>query len=342
MSKSRGTVIKPLDLLQVYGLDAFRYFLMREMVFGLDANYSDQAFVERYNTDLANNLGNAVSRVLNMAGRYLGSRVPKPTAEGPIPGVATETWTTYIDAMEAMEPHKALEGVWRLLDAVNLFVQESKPWEMAKAGEQAQVEAVLYTCLEALRIVSELIEPFMPTVAKAIRSQLGLGQQAVSLADQMTWGRLPEGAELGSAAPLFPRVDVDKFLEEITMDQSKSDTQPVTPEAQDSDQITIDQFMNVKLVVGLVKEAERVPKSKKLMRVMVDLGEAEPRQLVAGIAERYTAEELVDRRIVVVANLKPAKLMGVESRGMLLAATVEGDPFLLAPDADVPPGSLVR
>jgi len=342
MSKSFGNVARPDHLVERFGADPLRYFLAREMTFGLDANYSDQAFVERYNTDLANNLGNAVSRVLNMAGRYLGGRVPPRSAEGVIPGVASDTWTAYIEAMEAMEPHRALEAVWRFLDSVNLFVQERKPWELAKAGEQAQVEAVLYTCLEALRIASVLIDPFMPTVAASIRDQLGVREDGISLTEMEEWGQLPEGAKLGSPAPLFPRVDIDEFLKEITMEQPETGAQTQDAPTEKSDQITIDELMRVRMVVGLVKEAERVPKSKKLVRLMVDLGEPEPRQLVAGIAERYTVEELVGRRIVVIANLKPAKLMGVESQGMLLAATVDGDPFLLAPDQDVPPGSPIR
>jgi methionyl-tRNA synthetase len=182
-----------------------------------------------------------------------------------------------------------------------------------------------------------MIEPFMPVIADELRQQLGVSEMARNLGDAAGWGGLPEGIAIGKTEPLFPRVDIKAYVKELQMDTAKEETAK-TPE---DDLLSIDEFFKTKLVVGTVREAEQVPKSKKLVRLMVDLGEAELRQLVAGIAERYEAADLVGRQIVVVANLKPAKLMGVESQGMLLAANLEGAPFLLAPDEEVPPGTVV-
>jgi methionyl-tRNA synthetase len=240
--------------------------------------------------------------------------------------------------MDEAEPHRALEAAWQLLKAVDVHIQEQQPWTRAKEGEagRASLEATLYVSLEGLRITSLLIEPFMPTIAAELRTQLGIDGPPRRI-DEAAWGGLAPGTVIGTTAPLFPRVDIKAYLEELHMDTPK-DEPTAAPEPE---LLTIDRFFETKLVVGTVREAEPVPKSKKLVRLLVDLGEPELRQLVAGIGERYTAEELVGRQIVVVSNLKPAKLMGVESRGMLLAANVDGAPFLLSPDAEVPPGTRV-
>ena len=334
MSKSLGNVVRPDHLLARFGADAVRYFLAREMTFGQDASFSDEAFLERYNADLANALGNTASRTTAMVNRYLDGRVPATSATGPIPEAATAAVERYRAGMDGLEPQRALEAAWGLLATINGFLQESQPWSLAKEGAAARprLEGTLYAALEGLRIGSLLVEPFMPATAAKLRQQLGAADEPVAL-DAATWGRL--SGRIGSAQPLFPRVDVAEYVKEIEMEQETKDAPP-------EDQITIDDVARVKLVVGIVREAERVPKSKKLVRIMVDLGEPEPRQLVAGIAERYEPEQLVGRRIVVVANLKPAKLMGVESRGMLLAASVDGDPYLLSVDGDVAPGTGVR
>jgi methionyl-tRNA synthetase len=240
--------------------------------------------------------------------------------------------------MDAFEPNRALEAAWQLLATINGFLQERQPWNLAKAGEdgRAELDSVLYSALEGLRVASILVEPFMPQTAAALRRQLGAADLPLDLGDATKWGGLPSGTRLGDAKPLFPRVDIKAYFKEIELEKEKR-----AEAAAAEDQITIDEFARIKLKVGLVQQAERVPKSKKLMKIMVDLGEGAPRQLVAGIAERYVPDDLVGRRIVVVANLKPAKLMGVESQGMLLAANIEGAPFLLSPDAEVPPGTAV-
>jgi methionyl-tRNA synthetase len=336
MSKSIGNVVRPDHLIARFGADALRYFLAREMAFGQDSSFSDEGFLDRYNADLANALGNTASRTVTMVNRYLGGQAPSPSAEGPIPGSAAPPLDRYTASMEALEPHRALEAAWQLLATINGHIQDTQPWALAKRGDEAraQLEATLYASLEGLRITSLMIEPIMPAIATRLRSQIGAAELEANLQDATAWGLLPAGSSLGEAEPLFPRVDVDAYISEVKGEGGKM------PES-DQDLLTIDEFAKLKLVVGTVREAERVPKSNKLVRILVDIGEDEPRQIVAGIAERYEASTLVGRQIVVVANLKPAKLMGVESRGMLLAANVNGDPFLLEVDEEVPNGSRV-
>ncbi|MBD3872095.1 MAG: methionine--tRNA ligase [Acidobacteria bacterium] len=339
MSKSIGNVVRPDYLVERFGADALRYFLAREMAFGQDATFSDEAFLERFNADLANALGNTSSRTLSMTGRYLEGRVPAPCSDGPVPKAADAAVARYRAHMEKAEPNRALEAAWQLLRAIDGHIQEQQPWALAKEGDagRAALESTLYASLEGLRITALLIEPFMPGIAARLRIQLGVDDMPRDLDGAAAWGGLPEGTVIGKTEALFPRVDIKAYLKELDMGTSKEDG----TEAAADDLMTIDDFFKTKLVVGTIREAEQVPKSRKLVRMMVDLGEEEPRQLVAGIAERYTADDLVGRQIVVVANLKPAKLMGVESQGMLLAANLEGAPFLLAPDSEVPPGTKV-
>lgn len=343
MSKSIGNVVRPDYLIERFGADSLRYFLAREMAFGQDASYSDEAFLERFNADLANALGNTASRTLSMTGRYLEGRVPPIHSDGPVPAAAHEAIESYRQHMDAAEPNRALESAWKLLRAIDVYIQEQQPWSRAKDGEEgrAAVERTLYVSLEGLRITSLMIEPFMPTIAEKLRRQMGIGEGPRDLNDGCKWGGLSEGTLIGKTEPLFPRVDIKAYLKELKMDTADTDTKEQSEEKTETDLLTIDKFFETKLVVGTIREAEQVPKSKKLVQIKVDLGEENLRQLVAGIAERYQAEDLIGRQIVVVANLKPAKLMGVESQGMLLAASVDGAPFLLAPDQEVPPGTSV-
>jgi len=349
MSKSLGNVVRPDYLIDRFGADALRYFLAREMAFGQDASFSDVAFLDRFNADLANALGNTASRAVSMTARFLDGTVPAGGDSGSIPEAAATAVSRYRSHMDAMEPHRAIEAAWQLLSAINGFIQDRQPWTLAKAGEAGRsgLESTLYASLEGLRIASILVEPFMPETAAALRAQIGATDLPVDLEKATSWGLLRSGGRTGQAAPLFPRVDVKECMKELAMrDEKTADAQAGDSDkiaaAQKSDLITIDEFAKVKLVVGVVKQAERVPKSKKLVRILVDLAEPELRQIVAGIGEKYAPEDLVGRRIVVVANLQPAKLMGVESRGMLLAASLDGSPDLLSPDGEVPPGTGVR
>ena len=339
MSKSIGNVVRPDYLIERFGPDALRYFLAREMAFGHDASFSDEAFLERFNADLANALGNTASRTLSMTGRYLEGRVPARSDDGQVPAAARTAVEDFRGHMDAGEPNRALEAVWHLLREIDVNIQEQQPWARAKEGEAGKgaLDTTLYVSLEGLRITSIMIEPFMPSIARQLRRQLGIENASRNLDDAVEWGGLAEGTEIGKTEPLFPRVDIKAYLKELQVETPDATTEETT----EDDLLTIDQFFKTKLIVGTVREAEQVPKSKKLVRIMVDLGEPELRQVVAGIAERYRAEDLVGRQIVVVANLKPAKLMGVQSQGMLLAANVEGAPFLLSPDEEVPPGTAV-
>lgn len=343
MSKSLGNVVRPDYLIERFGADALRWFLVREMTFGQDSSFSDQAFLERFNADLANSLGNTASRTLALVRRNLDGRIPAAPADGPLPAAAAAAVENYRQRMDAMEPHRALEAVQRLLGEIDAFIQEKQPWVLARQpDDRPELEATLGACLEGLRIVALLIEPVMPTVAAALRTQLGASGLPVDLAEATRWGLLPAGGNLGEAATLFPRVDVAKTMQELAMRDETPAAAPEPTAEEGANLVSIDDFTRVELKVGLVLEAERVPKSKKLIRLQVDLAEAAPRQIVAGIGGRYEPEALVGRRIVVVANLKPAKLMGVESRGMLLAASIDGEPAILSPDGDVPPGTGVR
>jgi methionyl-tRNA synthetase len=339
MSKSVGNVVRPDYLIERFGADALRYFLAREMTFGQDASFSDEAFLERFNADLANALGNTASRTLAMTGRYLDGQVPPVRSDGPVPQAAENAVTRYREHMDNAELNRALEAAWQLLKAIDVHIQDRQPWVLAKEGEASRgaLESTLYASLEGLRLTALMAEPFMPGIAARLRQQLGAEAAPGSFDDATAWGGLAAGTPIGKTEPLFPRVDIKAYLKELQMDVPNDDTAAAT----DAGLLSIDEFFKTKLVVGTIREAEQVPKSKKLIRLMVDLGEQELRQLVAGIAERYQAESLVGRQIVVVANLKPAKLMGVESRGMLLAANVDSDPFLLAPDQEVPPGTVV-
>ena len=341
MSKSVGNVVRPDHLIHRFGADALRYFVAREMSFGQDANFSDEAFLERFNSDLANSLGNTASRTTAMTSRYLDGIVPAPHSDGPVPEAAEKAVRTYLERMDVREPHRALEAAWQLLSTINVYLQEKQPWNLAKQGDEgaAELGVVLYAGLEGLRIASILAEPFMPGIAAQLREQLGATDLPLNLDDATNWGGLPAGTKLGEAKPLFPRVDIKAYLKEIEEENEKKAAEAA---AKAENLISFDDFMNVELKVGLVKTAERIPKSKKLIALTVDIGEAEPRPLVAGIAEAYQADDLVGRRIVVVANLQPAKLMGHESRGMLLAASIDGKPSLVAVADGVPPGTQVR
>jgi methionyl-tRNA synthetase len=368
MSKSLGNVVRPDELLRRFGPDPLRYFLLREMAFGQDASFSDEGFLARYNADLANGLGNTASRVLAMARRYLDGRTPaEACSSSALRDKAGEVVVRALDAMDAYEFQRALEAVWELLAAVDGYVNEKAPWGLFKSegAGSGSLNRVLYNCLESLRLVAVLISPVMPGSAARLLAQLGVAP-GTPAATSLEWGALPVSAPLGAEGALFPRADVDEFFAEVKVEEKPvTDVQPAPaaaeipatarmPEAAAPaaapaaaaaavEPLGIEEFAKVKLVVGTVRLAERVPKSKKLIRMEVDLGEATLRQIVAGIGAQYEPEQLVGRSIVVVSNLKPAVLMGVESRGMLLAATLpDGAPVILGPDREVPPGSGVK
>jgi len=332
ISKSVGNLVEALALKEKYGNDAFRYFVLREMVFGLDADVSEAAFVGRLNADLANDLGNLVSRVTTLIVNLNRGRVPEPgqptAAEEGVLAAFTRAKADVATAMEEFAFQRALASMWEFVGVVNRYVDATQPWALAKdASKRERLSAVLYTLAESLRVLGIVLAPFLPDAATKIRA--GLGQPGEPKLVDAVWGRLAPGTTVQKVSGLFPRVDVP-------IKPGTGELEAVTA----APRIKIDEFGKIELRVAEVVAAEPLPKSKKLLKLTVSLGE-EQRTLVAGIAEHYTPAELVGKKVVVVANLEPAKLMGVESNGMVLAASSAGTLAVLTPDRDLPPGSKV-
>jgi methionyl-tRNA synthetase len=338
MSKSLGNVVKPLDLKDKYGLDPFRYFLLRDMVFGLDSSFSEEAFVQRINSDLANDLGNLVSRTMTMAVKYGDGRVPDPRIAVDADRLLWETAVKTAADVEAgfaeLALHKALIAIWEFINVTNKYIVEREPWVLAKdPANRGRLETIIYNLLEALRITAVLISPFMPGSATRIMDQLGIADAAGQTFESLrTWGGLKAGNTLKRGEPLFPRVEIKTA--EAKPEAVKTEVSPIKPE------ISYEEFEKVDLRAAKVITAERVPKSNKLLKLTVEIdGE---RQIVAGMGKDYTPEEIVGKTIVVVANLKPAKLMGVESRGMLLAADAGTGVGVLTFDRTAVTGTKIR
>ncbi|KAF0156955.1 MAG: methionyl-tRNA synthetase [Syntrophaceae bacterium] len=335
MSKSLGNVVRPLDLKDKYGLDAFRYFLLRDMVFGLDSNFSEEAFVARLNSDLANDLGNLLSRTITMAIKYCDGKIPEPPAsdlENSLQAAALKAVVDVEASFADMLLHKALMAIWELISAANKYIVENEPWSLAKdAANREKLTAIMYRLLEALRAIAILISPFMPQAAEKILSQIGLElPQKFDLDVIRKNETLPAGRALIRGESLFPRVSAEK----------EARPQPKKPAIDLKPEIEYDEFAKVDLRVAKILAAELVPKSNKLVKLRIDIGEE--RSIVAGIGKDYKPEELVGKSIIVVANLKPAKLMGVESHGMLLATDGITGLTLLGFDREPKTGAKVR
>ena len=369
MSKSVGNVARYQDYVEVFGVDALRYFVMREMSLGLDADFSDAAILTRYNSDLANDLGNVVSRTTTMILRYCDGAIPAPPSELPeadaeLAKSADAIIARVARSFQTADLSVALKDTWELISILNKFIVGREPWTLAKdPSKRALLEATLFSAADALRVIAALVDPVMPVAAARIRTMLGVSQEPWTT---LTAGTLSPGTRLGPIEPLFPRIE--KTLEELramTTDNTAPPTDqkpsvataepsaaapmpPATPAATAEQpaaadtRISIDDFMKVELRTAKVLAAEVVPKSKKLIKLTVEVG-AEQRTILAGIAEAYQPEQLVGRSIVIVANLKPAKLMGIESNGMVLAASTEGGkPSLLTVEQAVESGWRVR
>lgn len=343
ISKTKGNVIDIDALIGEFGLDAFRYFFMREFSFGNDGDYAHERFVLRYNADLANDLGNLLSRTLGLVAKNFGA-VPEPTTPGEFDDEVKEMARETINKVDALMNQRsldmALETIWELVRRVNRYIQQTQVWSLAKSEEtKGRMGTILYNCMEALRTVAVLISPFMPDTANRIRQHIGLDESDQGLDTVAQWGGLPAGKTIDRAQPLFPRKDLKKVVEQI---QSAPETKAEKPQAKTTDNlISMSEFQGMDLRVAEVLSAERIPKADRLLKLQVDLG-SEKRQVVAGIAEHYAPEDLVGKQVILVANLEPAKIRGIESQGMVLAAAGKKELALATFEKDMPPGTQVR
>jgi methionyl-tRNA synthetase len=404
MSKSRGNVVRSETILATLGADALRYFLMREVVFGQDGSFSFDALVQRYNADLANGYGNLTSRVLAMINQYFGGVVPAGDAEPRIVAAAEKAEREFADHFDALDFSRALESLWALVAAVDGYITEKAPWKLGAPEDAARRASILYTCAEALRIITALAYPVLPDATTRIWAQLGLGDIAQADIKQVSWGQLTPGTRLGPAGPVFPRAEKDtvqrmhelessdggrsaeaeptaessvttsvpappgpaprptaadqstavatsqvseaiaaKAPAALTTAASLGTTSPAPEPAARPAIITIDDFAKVELRVGQVQVAERVKGADRLLRLEVNIGD-EVRQIVAGIAEAYEPEKLIGRKVVIVANLQPRKLRGLESNGMIVAASLgeKGKPVLAGFLEDIEIGARLK
>jgi methionyl-tRNA synthetase len=341
ISKSLGNVIRPQQLKDRFGADAVRYFFLREMVFGLDAQFSEENLIQRVNADLANNLGNCFSRTLTMIEKYCGGAIPEPGAPGPeeqeMKDHLLQVRQTVSQEVRKVAFHKALMALWEMIDGANKYIDTQAPWALAKdPALKDRLRTVLYLLAETLRQTAVLLSPFMPQTARSMLEQLGCGlkKEPVSWEEELVWGRLTPGTLLARGPALFPRIEV------------KKETPPPPPgkvpplETTAVPLLSIEEFKRWDLRVARVLSAERIPKTDKLIKMKIDLGEE--RTLVAGIGRDYAPEDLVGKSIVVVANLKPSQLMGVESQAMLLAAGDGKSLVVVVPERALPPGAKVK
>lgn len=357
MSKSKGNVVYPEMLIERYGLDATRYFLLRELPFGSDGVFSPESFVERTNFDLANDLGNLLNRTVSMMNKYFGGVIPTEGLENTdfdaaLEATAKESLTKFENNMEKMQFSVALADIWTLVSRTNKYIDETEPWVLAKdEALKPKLGTVMYNLAENLRRVAVMIQPFMTKSPKEILRQLGLSEELLAWDTLTATNVIPTGTTvISKGEPIFPRLDNEVEVAYIreqmrgsvkTVQEEPKKEEAVAEDIEHEEEITIDDFMKVELRVGTVLAAEKMKKADKLLKIQVDLG-YEKRQVVSGIAAYYTPEELVGQKVIVVANLKPVKLRGELSQGMILAGGV-GDTLKLAQvDSTLENGARVR
>jgi methionyl-tRNA synthetase len=359
MSKSRGNVVDPFVLNEVFGSEALRYFLLREMVFGQDCNFSLEAIVQRANSDLANGLGNLLSRTTAMISKYRGGKIPGAGAargDADVRELAARSIASHRTNFDDCSFSRALENVWELIARVDKYIVENEPWALASAPDKAAaLDSVLFHAAEALRLIAVMLAPVLPRSAQAVWEQLGLdGAVADQRLDALAWSDTLAGKQTRPGSALFPRLDAKEVFARLDAVAGAAPTAPgaaepaaaagpaTSPLAPIDPPITIDDFAKIDLRVGTVLEAERVKGADKLLRLVVDIG-IEKRQIVAGIATAYAPEALIGRKVVIVANLQPRKLRGLESNGMVVAASLEGEkPTLIGLLEDVANGARLR
>ena len=368
MSKSKGNIVRATPIKNVIGADALRYFLLREIPFGSDGSFSYDALISRYNSDLANGLGNLASRTLALIQQNCDSKIPESSSDPEIVAAAAVAIDSALDSYEQLNFSKALETIWGFIGALDKFIVERAPWKLAKSGETAKLHDTLYTAAEALRIITALVSPVIPESAAKIWAHLGFTTSLDTLRTaDLQWGHLKAGQVINIPTGVFPRADLKLMTEQMKegeaaelarqkelLGQAPAAAPETAAEAAQvlamaegvspiSPEITIDDFIKVDLRVGLVKTAEKVKGADKLLHLSVDIGEPEPRSIVAGIALAYQPEQLVNRKVVIVANLAPRKLRGLTSQGMIVAASLEGgSPALAVFIEDVPVGARLK
>jgi methionyl-tRNA synthetase len=360
MSKSIGNVVDPHLLIDCYGADAVRYFLMREILFGADGDFSHMGFMTRYNADLANDLGNLAHRSLSMTAKWLNSEIPaldpNTEADDALQAVSDEAFKRFTSAIEGMQISTALESVWTLVQAGNKYIDDMEPWKLNREGQSERLAGVMRRCLEICRFAAVLMSPVAPNKGRELGEKLGVAELDVH--DVQSLDQLKAGTKVAPGEPLFPRMTelparIQRALEGALPDKAqeaaaKSDAKKKkqeAPVAEESEQtqafIQFEDFQKVQLKVGEIVEADKHPNADRLLVLKVEVGEDRPRSIVAGIAAKYNAEDLIGKKIVIVANLKPRKLRGILSEGMLLAATGSELEGLVTVDADVNFGSTV-